>query len=202
MTPLLRLLAAFLLAALASACAPSFPDGPPQPTERDIVQLTIAINYLGPGIDPVEAARAARIAYLYPLQLAESYQITDAPIVHNRKVNRGLKPRGLCWHWATDMEARLAQENFRTLDLHRAIANADAAFRLEHSTVIVSAKGRGMYDGIVLDPWRRGGALFWSRTTEDRWYDWKPRAQVLADKRAARGLDPRLPPAVAATPSR
>ena len=62
----------------------------------------------------------------------------------------GLKPRGLCWHWAEDIERRLRAEDFQTLDLHRAIANANN-IRIEHSTTIVSRRGDGMYDGLVLD---------------------------------------------------
>jgi hypothetical protein len=67
----------------------------------------------------------------------------------------GLKPRGLCWHWARDIEARLKQENFQTLELHRAVANSDNVFRLEHSTAVISRRGDTFAQGIVLDPWRK-----------------------------------------------
>ena len=161
-------------------------DTPPERSpgdRREIAELTQGIMALGPAVDPEEAARAARIAVTHPRQLAQEYQITDPPLVHNTKVNMGLRPRGLCWHWAEDMEKRLRQENFRTLDLHRAIANSDATFRIEHSTAIISQRGDGMYEGIVLDPWRYGGILFWSPTRTDPRYEWHPRAAVLARKR-------------------
>jgi len=93
----------------------------------------------------------------------------------------GVKPRGLCWHWAMDMEARLKRERFETLQMHRAVANANN-IRLEHSTAIISAKGDPMDEGIILDPWRKGGRLFWSHLRDDTRYRWVPRAQVLADK--------------------
>ena len=35
-----------------------------------------------------------------------------------------------------------------------------------------------MQDGIVLDPWRYGGTLFWSPAWEDDRYDWRPRMEV------------------------
>ena len=90
---------------------------------------------LATDIDPDEADRAARIAYSHTAQLAQEYQITDPPLIHNAKVNKGLRPRGLCWHWAEDIERRLLQENFQTLTLHRAIANADNPFphRSQHN---------------------------------------------------------------------
>ncbi|WP_371224435.1 hypothetical protein [Roseovarius sp. 2305UL8-3] len=152
----------------------------------DVADLTASILALSPGIDPEEAARAARISYEHTARLRREYQITDGPLLHNIKVNNGTKPRGLCWHWAEDMEKRLKIENFQTLDLHRAIANYDN-WRLEHSTTIVSAKGASMYDGIVLDPWRKGGVLTWKAVRADTRYKWTPRADVFEWKRE-RGL--------------
>ena len=40
-----------------------------------------------------------------------------------------------------------------------------------------------MYDGIVLDPWRYGGVLFWSPLVEDTRYEWVPREVVLEKRR-------------------
>ncbi|WP_375690554.1 hypothetical protein [Pseudooceanicola sp. LIPI14-2-Ac024] len=149
---------------------------------REVAPLAAEIAALSPDVDPEEAARAARIALTYPLQLRAEYEVADSPLVHNTKVNMGLKPRGLCKHWAEDMEDRLAAEGFQTLDLHRAIANADTA-RIEHSTVIVSARGDGLYDGIVLDPWRFGGDLYWGATTADEDYPWLPRPAAFRARR-------------------
>lgn len=159
---------------------------------RDVAGLATEIRGLGPDIDPEEAERAARIAYDYTSQLAEEYQITDPPLIHNTKVNRGLRPRGLCWHWAEDMEARLKQENFQTLTLHRAIANADNPFRIDHSTAIISRRGDSMFDGVVLDPWRYGGKLYWSQLQADTRYNWRPRMEVLEWKRQRREEKQRL----------
>ncbi|MDQ2094436.1 hypothetical protein [Rhodalgimonas zhirmunskyi] len=169
--------------------ATSGPNAAPMGEEAALTALIAGLGAgLGagntPGVDAEEAARAAHIALSYPHVLAERYEITDPPLVHNTKVNMGLRPRGLCHHWAQDMETRLAQENFQTLDLHRAIANADNPFRIEHSTVIISRKGDTMFDGVVLDPWRNGGDLAWSMTREDKEYRWQPRGEVFDYKRS------------------
>ncbi|MFP4043292.1 MAG: hypothetical protein ACLFTP_01775 [Rhodosalinus sp.] len=183
MGKLLRLLP--LLAMLVTAACATVPTGgPPRGEAREIAELAAAIAALGPEVDPEEAARAARISYDWTHKLAQDYRITDPPLVHNTKVNMGLKPRGLCWHWAEDMERRLKQENFATLEIHRAIANADNPFRIDHSTAIISARGESMFDGIVLDPWRKGGVLVWEHTREDTDYAWQPREMVLSEKRA------------------
>ena len=149
----------------------------------DIRTLQSQIMALGPEVDPEEAARAAEIAFSYTRELAIQYQITDPPLIHNTKVNMGLKPRGLCWHWAEDMERRLKAEGFQTLDMHRAIANADNAFRIEHSTAIVSRKGDAYLQGIVLDPWRLGGTLTFVPVLEDPDYRWDAQQDVLRRKR-------------------
>ncbi|NNE81036.1 MAG: hypothetical protein HKN18_12280 [Silicimonas sp.] len=150
---------------------------------NEISELRSMIMSLGSEVDPDEADRAARIAFMHTRELAIAYQITDPPLVHNTKVNMGLRPRGLCWHWAEDMERRLDSEGFETLEIHRAIASADNPFRIDHSTAIISRRGDGFKDGIVLDPWRLGGALTYLPTLEDADYDWESQPVVLERKR-------------------
>ncbi|EEE38902.1 lipoprotein, putative [Rhodobacteraceae bacterium KLH11] len=175
---MIRILVLAVALATLAACAM-----PPPSTGDEVQRLATEIQTLGPDIDPEEANRAARIAYAYTAQLADAYQITDPPLIHNAKVNKGLRPRGLCWHWAEDIERRLDQERFQTLEMHRAIANADNPFRIDHSTAIISRKGENMYEGIVLDPWRYGGVLYWAPLPEDSRYDWVPREVVLEKRR-------------------
>jgi hypothetical protein len=155
---------------------------PPPPKAGEVNRLAAAIRGLGPDVAPEEAMRAATLAYAHTQTLAREYEITDPPIIHNTKVNLGLKPRGLCWHWARDIEDRLKAEEFRTLEMHRAIADPDNVFRLEHSTAIISARGDPFDAGIVLDPWRKGGQLTWIPVAEDSMYDWEARNEVLARK--------------------
>ena len=47
-----------------------------------------------------------------------------------------------------------------------------------------------LFSGMVLDPWRYGGTLYWAETLKDEKYTWVPRQQVFALKRARRGLEP------------
>ncbi|UXX84650.1 hypothetical protein [Roseovarius pelagicus] len=149
-----------------------------EPVEQnDITKLATQIQGLGSGVAPAEAERAAEIAYRYSLQLAQEYQVTDPPLVHNAKVIHGYRPRGLCNHWTEDLNKRLKQEHFRTLSLHWAIS-PPTPFRIIHHTVIISARGDTLDDGIVLDPWRNSGALFWSKTKADDHYNWRPRMEV------------------------
>jgi hypothetical protein len=148
-------------------------------------ELAAALRAMGSGVDPGEAERMAAIAFSYPLELARDWGAVDGPLAHNTQVNLGLKPRGLCYHWANSTYARMWEEEFRTLDLHLGIANADNPFRLEHSALIVSARGAPMEAGIVLDPWRLGrGRLHWVGVAGDDRYAWRPRDAVLAEQGA------------------
>ena len=106
MPKLFRVLFLLIPLALAACAAPPVATDAVS-TRSEIAQLTHAIRALGPDVDPAEAARSAEIAITYPMQLRRQYGVTDPPLVHNTKVNMGLRPRGLCWHWAEDMERRL-----------------------------------------------------------------------------------------------
>jgi hypothetical protein len=175
----MRLILVLLLPLLAACAAPP----PAGPASRN--GLERAILALGPGVDPAEARRAAVVAHEHPLALARDWGVDAPPLVHNARVNLGLRPKGLCFHWADEMYLRLSAERFRTLDLHLAVANADNPFRLEHSTAVITARGAPMEAGLVLDPWRLGrGALHWDAVVRDAGYGWRPRADVLAEKRA------------------
>lgn len=170
---------------LLQGCASSTPqfDFPPSVDRQRIKDLNHEIMSLSDDIDAGEAQRAARIAIKYSQELARQYEISSSPVMHNFLVNLGLKQRGLCVDWTADLLARLKREHFYSLDLHWGIANYETVFGLEHSTVIVSARGASLYQGLVLDPWRYSGQLFWAPTLEDPNYTWKPQAEIHAQKR-------------------
>lgn len=177
-----RTLTVILSLAVLAGCGSMQPEDRPMPTELEISKLAEGILALGPNVDPEEALRAARVSFYHTRELAIAYEIVDGPMIHNTKVNMGIKPRGLCWHWAEDMEIRLKAEQFKTLTIHRAIANANN-IRIEHSTSIISQRGDDMYKGMVVDPWRLGGTLTFNRTSADPDYDWLPQDVVHAQKR-------------------
>lgn len=176
-----RLLSLLALVLAAGCAAP--PDRTRPPDQREIDALAAGLRALGPDVDPEEADRAARLAFAHTEELARAYGITDPPLIHNTKVNLGLRPRGLCHHWAEDLETRLRAEEFRTLALHRAISTPESPFLIDHSTAIISRRGDTLHDGIVIDPWREGGVLHWVPTRADTRYVWRPRSEVLAEKR-------------------
>ena len=182
-----KILVSLLLLLVLQACAGSgarFDDPDAEQARND--QLGLAILSLGDDIDPDEARRAALVAIEYSRQLAREYDIVGSPLFHNTLVNLGFRDRGLCVHWARDLMIRLQQERFRSLDLHWGVANYESVFRVEHNTVIISARGDALQQGLVLDPWRYSGDLYWAPAHDDPGYVWRPHAeiQVLKDRRA------------------
>lgn len=147
---------------------------------EQIEAVRAALLALGPGVDPREAARVARISVQEPLVWAQQWQVVDPPLVHNFKVVNGFRDKGVCQDWANAMQAALQAEGLRSLQIHRAMANARNV-RLEHATVIVTARGQPMEQGLILDPWRIGqGQLWFGTLAQDDRYEWESLASVRA----------------------
>ena len=138
--------------------------------EKKINDLYQAIMSLGPNIIPSEARFVAREAVLYPKVLANRYQLTSPPLYHNVLVNYGYRPRGLCYQWTHDMAEQINRP-MKSLQFHHGVAFRRNYWR-EHNTLVVTAKGQPFETGIVLDPWRHSGTLFWSRVKDDKKYPW------------------------------
>ena len=137
---------------------------------QKIEALRKAIMSLGPNIVPSEANFVAREAVLHPKVLANRYKLASPPLYHNVLVNYGKRPRGLCWQWTHDMGKQINRP-MKSLQFFHGVAFRRNYWK-EHSTLVVAAKGKGVPDGIVLDPWRNSGELFWSHVKDDKKYPW------------------------------
>ena len=84
-------------------------------------------------------------------------------------VNAGLRPRGLCYHWANDLGERLATVPIQTLEIHYVVARR--ATPREHNAIVITRRGAPFTEGLVLDAWRRSGELTWVPVTSDH-YPW------------------------------
>ncbi|MBN1907966.1 MAG: hypothetical protein JW927_23010 [Deltaproteobacteria bacterium] len=147
--------------------------GLPQETLNRIESLQHDLTALGNNTNPAEARRLAETGILYSLYLAYEYRIIKQPHFHNILVNIGLKDRGLCFQWAEDLMKQFKTLNLKTFNLYEAVADKGKKFR-EHNTIVVTAKGKDFFEGIVLDPWRDSGDLYWISVKEDK-YHWEKR---------------------------
>ena len=128
---------------------------------------------LGDETDYSEAKQLAQISINYSLFLADEYRLVRPPYLHNMLVRIGIKDRGLCYHWAEDLLERLTSLELKSFILHRGVAYKGSDLR-EHNSVVVTARGQDFNEGIVLDPWRDSGDLYWTRVKIDR-YPWEER---------------------------
>jgi len=154
------------------------PDGRPQlysmkpSMDRDIQELAAALMTLGPNINRQEAIDVAHDAYVYPLYLAKEWNLTWPPLMHNVLRNAKVRPKGLCTDWASAMIEIMRHKSLKSFDLYWGVSNKGNPWR-EHSTLLVTAKGYPFDSGIILDPWRNSGELYWIRHVEDPTYKWK-----------------------------
>ena len=118
----------------------------------------------------LEAERVAETAVTYSGDLAEEYDLVRPAVLHNMFVRIGLKDRGLCYHWAEDLMRQLQLLDLKTYQLHWGVAYRGSELR-EHNSVVITARGEPFETGMVLDPWRNSGDLYWALIKTDK-YPW------------------------------
>ena len=142
---------------------------------EQVLRLKKDLESLSNDIDEKEAFLIANTAIRFSMVLANQYELVRPPLFHNHLVNTGKKKRGLCFHWARDLIKRLRELDQKSFDFHCGIAYRDSSWMTswrKHTSVIISAKGQAFEDGIVLDPWRNSGRLYWISVKEDG-YPWQ-----------------------------
>jgi hypothetical protein len=120
-----------------------------------------------------EAGQIAETAVTYSRDLAAEYGLVRPAVLHNVFVRMGFKDRGLCYHWTEDLIKRLQSLDLKTYQLHWGVAYRGSQLR-EHNTVVITAGSDAFESGMVLDPWRNSGDLYWTLIKTDK-YPWKER---------------------------
>ncbi len=134
-------------------------------------KLERLLKSLSQSVNSQEASLLADVSINYSMVLAKEYQTVSNPVVQNVLVNSGIKERGLCIHWTEDLLRKLSSLNLESFSFHWGVAHRESSFKLEHSAVIVSAKDGNFTEGIVLDPWRCTGDLYFNLVVNDK-YPW------------------------------
>ncbi|RPJ74350.1 MAG: hypothetical protein EHM15_05495 [Desulfobacteraceae bacterium] len=162
------------LSILFSGCAASHRSLSTGETEisSKIAALQDSLTGLKPHPDPDEARRVAETAVTHSLRLADAYRVVPPARWHNVLIQVGIRERGLCFHWTEDLMQRLQALGLSSFDLHWGVAHRGSDLR-EHNSVVITAAGQPFEAGLVLDPWRNSGDLFWTRVDRDA-YPWAP----------------------------
>lgn len=120
-----------------------------------------------------EASIIANDAIDFSQTLKERYDLIPYANFNNFLVNIGIKERGLCWQLAYDMYHHLKPKNYN-VDYYIGGANINHYWS-EHNAVVLTCKGCDFKDGVLLDPWRNGGELFYSKIGKDEDFSWSQR---------------------------
>ena len=118
-----------------------------------------------------EARQVAETAITYSNYLTEEYDLVRPAVLHNILVRMGLMERGLCYHWTEDLMKQLSLLDLKTYQLRWGVAYRGSELR-EHNSVVITAAGQAFENGMVLDPWRNSGDLYWALIKMDT-YPWK-----------------------------
>ena len=121
--------------------------------------------------DGAEARQVAETALKTSAYLTEEYRLVRPPILHNLFVQMGLRNRGLCYHWTEDLMSHLNTLQLKRYQLRWGVAHRGSDLR-EHNTVVITANGQPFENGLILDPWRHSGKLYWVIVKNDS-YPWK-----------------------------
>lgn len=132
--------------------------------------LTHDLIALGKGIDPKEAKNFAKEALSYSRELAGKYRLMAPANFHNFLINMGYRERGLCYEWSEDMMEHLKKQKFKSFDLRWGVAYKGEP--MEHNSVVVVAKGASFESGLLIDPWRDSGELYWGKMHDDIVFKW------------------------------
>jgi hypothetical protein len=142
-------------------------------TRASVTALAKQLRALSPSVTEQDATTLAREAHAYPLHLANVWQISSPPLINNLLRNQGKVEYGLCIDWTYAMRQRMRALGLNSFDWYWGIAN-EGSDLFEHSTLVATAKGDTFDKGVVLDPWRNSGKLYWARIGSDAKYEWKP----------------------------
>ena len=147
---------------------------PTLPKQNDIKAKKLETLIDSLHVDKKEAKDLARKAIIYSKTLAKQYNLVKPPLFQNFLVNIGLRKRGLCWQFALDMLSFVKKQNYKSFDYYIGGANV-GNYWSEHNVLVVTCKGCKFKDGILLDPWRNSGDLYFSKLKDDKKYRWKQR---------------------------
>jgi hypothetical protein len=118
-----------------------------------------------------ETLRLAQTIVATTDELSRTYQVRPPALWHNFLVNVGIRERGLCCHWTQDLLREI--EALQLTKYHVAWGVSRYGTWREHNSVVITATGEEFATGIVLDPWRHAGELFWVPVAADT-YSWQP----------------------------
>jgi hypothetical protein len=146
----------------------------PSVSQDKIEELSHLLESLDSTIPQDEAMNLSKDIFYKTQQLTEEFEMTFPPQFHNFLVTVGMREKGLCYHWSDALYLYLSAKQYNSFEFHLMGANIGEYF-YEHNALVVVAKGSKIEEGIIIDPWRDSGELYFSKIKDDPNYVWKHR---------------------------
>jgi len=147
---------------------------PTLPNEAEVDRLSMMLQQMDGTIEKRTADRLSKDLFLQTAELTREFELTSPPWLHNTLVNTGLRKKGLCYDWSDALYVQLIRRSYPGFDFHLGGANI-GRYWSEHNVLVITAKGKPFDSGIVVDPWRDSGRLYFAKVKEDRRYHWRER---------------------------
>jgi len=145
------------------------------PKNAQITLLTEMLKTLDFSIEKNEAQHLSKDIFSKTNALTKEYKFTSPPQYHNFLVNVGLREKGLCFHWSDALYTYLNVQEHTAFEFHL-MGTHIGEYWSEHNVLVVIARGKSVEEGIIIDPWRNPGELYFSRVKDDTKYKWRHRS--------------------------
>ena len=169
-TMLKRCFSFFLLSLLLVGCSVVSVNVTPSKTKK----LTSLLQSLDPTTPKKQTLQLSQDILHKTSLLAQEFKLTSPPLFHNTLVNLGFREKGLCYHWSDALYLHLLNR-YENFEFHLIGANIGEYF-FEHNALVVLKKGGVIEEGVVIDPWRDSGEVYFTKVKDDRAYNWVHRA--------------------------
>jgi len=141
---------------------------PPSPSYE---ALSDTLGTLDSNISKIQREKLSKDIYQKTYALSKTFRLTSPPQYHNFLVTIGAREKGLCYDWSDALYRHLKSQNYASFDFHLMAANIGEYWH-EHNVLLVVGKGKAIDEGIIIDPWRNSGRLFFAKVKEDTKYQW------------------------------
>ena len=143
--------------------------------QQEIVKLSILLQNLDKRIPKKETVLLSENIFDKTKKLTQEFELTKPALWHNFLVNVGIREKGLCYHWSDAFYVYFKEKNSAYFSFHLVGANIGEYFS-EHNALVIMAKGKkNIEKGIIIDPWRDSGKLYFSIVYQDKKYRWQHR---------------------------
>jgi len=167
-----KYLLSILISVLFTACTPPAP----QVKQNSIRELSFLLQSLDQHIPFKEAERLSVDIFQQTEKLRKKFDPVSEPHFNNFLINTGLKEQGLCYEWSDALYTYFRKQHYLDFEFHLLVSNKGEYF-FEHNVLVVVARNGKVMEGVIIDPWRAPGSLYYSTVKADVKYRWHHRAK-------------------------